>query len=234
MKWFFKYYYSFKVRMLYSFHVRIRKTNGLSAKLKKENRTRWLDMGASGSFSEDFFFADLYPISEARQEFKDKYFQFDATSDFTDDKLKPMGKFDLIRLQHVFEHIQFEDGEKALYNCHRLLSDDGYLLITVPDLRLIAKRYQRNCMDVSWNFTEWAENRIEKGSPQSYYFSIFTHSLPHQAHLWCYDEEGLTHALKKTGLFKNIQCLSPYHRFAEIPFTHNRPAEDLCIIAQKA
>jgi len=234
MKWFFKKYYAFKLRALHSFHLRIRKNNGLSAKLRKENRTRWLDMGASGSFTEGFFFADLYPVSEAKPELKDAYFQFNATQNFTDEQLEPMGKFDLIRMQHVFEHIDFEDGPKALTNCQRLLKDDGYLLITVPDLRLIVKRYQRNCMDVSWDFSEWAETRIQKGSPQSYYFSIFTHSLPHQAHVWCYDEQGLMEMLKKTGLFKNIQCISAYHPLAEIPFTHNRPAEDLCIIAQKA
>ncbi len=227
-------YYALKIRALYSFHHRIRRSNGLSSKLREDGHTRWLDMGASGSFSEGFHFADLYPVSEAKPELRDRYFQFNATADHTDAELEPMGKFDLIRMQHVLEHIQPEDAAKALSNCQRLLKENGYLLITVPDLRIMVDRYIRRCLDVSWEFKDWAENRIPAGSPQSDYFSIFTHSLPHQAHLWCYDKEGLIHALKKTGLFKNIQCISEYHRLAEIPFTHNRPGEDVCILAQKA
>lgn len=234
IKWFFKHYYALKLRVLRSFHYRVRRTNGLSAKLQREGKTRWLDMGASSSFSDNFFFADLYPKSEAKPELKDRYFQFNAASELSDEELEPMGKFDLIRMQHVFEHIEFEDGAKALFNCHRLLNDEGYLLITVPDLAIMVERYRRNCLDVSWEFKDWAESRIEKGDPQSYYFSVFSHSVPFQTHVWCYDKDGLIHALERTGLFKNIQCITGYHPLAEIPFTHNRPGEDVCVLAQKA
>jgi len=234
MRWFFKHYYAFKIRFMHSYHYRYKsKKNTLSALLKRENRLRWLDMGSSVNYNDGFMFADIYPASEAKEEIKDRYFEFNATKQFTDAQLAPLGKFDFIRMQHVFEHFTLEDSQTVLKNCHRLMNDDAYLLITVPDLEVHIERYRRKCLDVSWIFPEWAHTRIEKGSPQSYYFSIFTHSVLYQSHLWCYDKEGLMYNLESSGLFKDIRCISVYDKLAEIPFTHNRPHEDLCVIARK-
>lgn len=234
MKWFFAKYYEFKTRFFDSYHLRYKnKSKSLKNVLQQSGKTRWMDMGSSVSFTENFFFADLYPIEEAKPEIKDRYFQFNATEDLSDELASKMGKFDLIRMQHVYEHFTPEQGEIALKNCHSLLKDDGYILITVPDLKIFVERYRRNCLDTSWTFTDWAETRIEKGAPQSYYFSIFTHSVLYQSHHWCYDEAGLIYALEKTGLFKDIKRLSLFDKLAEIPFTHNRAWEDLCILARK-
>ena len=234
MRWFFSKYYEFRVRFFDSYHLRFKnKRDSLRNVLVREGRTRWMDMGSSVSFSENFFFADLYPKEEAKPELKDRYFQFNATEEMSEALASEMGRFDLIRMQHVFEHFTPEQGETALKNCHSLLNDDGYILITVPDLKIFVDRYRRNCLDTSWTFKDWAETRIARGSPQSYYFSIFTHSVLYQSHHWCYDEKGLIYALEKTNLFKDIKRLSLFDSLSEIPFTHNRAWEDLCIIAKK-
>ncbi|MBI1286917.1 MAG: methyltransferase domain-containing protein [Flavobacteriales bacterium] len=235
MSWFYRLYYPLRLRAIYSYHLRHKnKKNGLGELLRSQGKTRWLDMGASGSFSDGFFFADLYPPEEANDKLRDHYFQFNATLDHPTEKFESMGKFDLIRMQHVLEHLPIETLPKAFENFHRLMNDEGWILITVPDLRLMAKMYLRSALDTPSAFSEWAETRIEKGSPQSYYFSIFTHSVPYQAHHWCFDEEGMRYAMEKSGLFKNIKALTPFSRLADVPFTHNRPGEDLCIVAQKA
>ncbi len=235
MNWLFRMYYTLRLRAIYSYHLRYKKKkNGLGEKLKQEGKTRWMDMGASGSFSDGFFFADLYPPEEANEKLKDRYFQFNATLDHPQEKFSQMGKFDLIRMQHVLEHLPIEGIPLALTNFHKLLNDDGWLLITVPDLETMVNMYRHKSLDIPSAFAEWAETRVEKGSPQSFYFSIFTHSLPHQAHYWCFDQEGMEYAINQSGLFKNVKCLGPFNKLADVPFTHNRPGEDLCIIAQKA
>lgn len=235
MNWIYRTYYSLRLRFIYSYHLRLKnKNNGLSSVLKANGKTRWLDMGSSVSFTDGFFFADLYPPDEAKESLKDRYFQFNATLDHPQETFDRMGQFDLVRMQHVLEHLPIEALPKAFENFHRLMSDEGLILITVPDLRLMTKMYLRNSLDIPSAFSEWAETRIEKGSPQSYYFSIFTHSVPYQAHHWCFDAEGMCFAMDRSKLFKNIQVLSPFSSLAEVPFTHNRPGEDLCIVAQKA
>lgn len=234
MKWFFQQYYALKVRFIHSYHYRFKnKKNSLKELLKRENKLRWLDMGSSINYNDGFHFADIYPASEAAPEIRDRYVEFNATKNFTDAELESMGKFDFIRMQHVFEHFTPEDSLTVLKNCHRLMNDGAYLLITVPDLKEHINRYRRKCMDVAWVFADWAHTRIPKGAPQSYYFSIFTHSVLYQSHLWCYDEEGLIYNLEQSGLFKDIRKVSVFDKLADIPFTHNRPHEDLCIIARK-
>jgi predicted SAM-dependent methyltransferase len=234
MKWFFAKYYELKTRFFDSYHLRFKnKSSTLSNLLEEEGKTRWLDMGSSSSFTKNFYFADLYPKEEAKPELKDRYYQFNATEEISEELLKEMGTFDLIRMQHVYEHFTPEQTDIVLANCHKLLNQGGYLLVTVPDLKIFVDRYRRNCLDVSWSFTDWAETRIEKGSPQSDYFSIFTHSVLYQSHHWCYDEAGLINSINKKGLFQDVKRMSLFDKLAEIPFTHNRAWEDLCVIATK-
>jgi predicted SAM-dependent methyltransferase len=134
-----------------------------------------------------------------------------------------------------FEHFSVEDGLKVLNICYNLLADDGYILITVPDLKVYIKGYLNKTLDsVPFSFKDWATRRIPENAPQSFYFSIFAYSMPYESHLWCYDEEGLKFQLARTGKFKNIRRLSLFDPLSDIPFTHNRPEEDLCVLAQKA
>ncbi len=221
-------------RLVLFYHRNYKSKNStLSEVLRKQGKTRWLDLGSSSSFNEGFYFADLHPASEAPEEMRKKYFQLNII-EAGEEQLKPLGKFDLIRLQHVFEHFAPEDGLKVLEKCALLLNEDGYLLMTVPDLKIFVHRYQSAALQGLRSFKGWAETRIPANAPQSFYFSIFTHSVAHQQHLWCYDEEGIRYQLSQTGKFKNAEKLSLLNPLSAIPFTHNRPDEDLCLLAQKA
>lgn len=44
---------------------------------------------------------------------------------------------------------------------------------------------------------------------------------------------SLKYQLESVKCFKNIKQVGLLHPDANIPFTHNRPHEDLCLIAQK-
>lgn len=198
---------------------------GLKEKLQKEKRTRWLDIGCGGNLAEDFVYIDTFP--EGIVEKKDKYFRLDIIN-ATDFQLERVGKYDLVRMQHVFEHFTPEDGIRVLNNCARLLNTDGYILITTPDL----KRFVNMYLSGKINDNMWALNRINKDSPNSFYFSIFAHSMLYEQHKWCYDAEGLIYQLESTNQFKNIHEILLSDELANIPFTHNKPDEDVCIVAQ--
>src|SRR3954471_304638 len=116
------------------------KNKGKSLKeiLGSDNKNRWLDLGSSSSFNEGFYFADLHAPSETPEAMRSKYFQLDILKATAED-LNRLGKFDLIRMQHVFEHFSMEDGFKALETCSCLLNENGYLLMTVPDLKIFIK-----------------------------------------------------------------------------------------------
>jgi len=228
-------YYKLKNRMINSFHYRIRKgTCKLELELKKNNQMRWLDLGSSVNHSNgNFYFADLYPKEECLEEMKAKYFQLNITIPISSEDLDRLGKFDLIRMQHVFEHFTFEEADIVLENCFQLLNKNGKLLISVPDLDIYIARYLNKTLKQIPSFGPWAHKRIKENSPQSDYFSIYAHSMLFEKHLWCYNRTGLINKIVSTGKFKNVKRIGLLNNLSGIPFTHNRPEEDLCVLATK-
>lgn len=204
--------------------------------LTKQHKTRWLDIGCGKVSDESFFYADIFPKKKIKSKFRKRYFRLDILNACPSDIAK-LGKFDLIRMQHVLEHFTFEEGKVVLKNCARLLKKDGYLLMTVPDLRIHIKKYLRNEYKTWQGFTWWALRRIPLDAPSSFYFSVFAYSIPNKPpfhdHKWCYDCEGFKYMLEKSGRFRNIREIKKNSKMASGSFTHNRPEEDLCMLAQR-
>jgi hypothetical protein len=89
-------------------------------------------------------------------------------------------------------------------------------------------------------FVDFARVRIPKGAPSSFLFGLHVHQggyaakiNPGDAHKWLYDYDGLRFQIERSGFFTNVQRLGLLHPDANIPFTHNRAHEDLCVLAQK-
>ncbi|NBB22949.1 methyltransferase domain-containing protein [Runella sp. CRIBMP] len=206
--------------------IKARANGGIKEKLVAQGKTRWLEIGCGGTFDDYFVYIDLFPETLVNQ--KGKYYRLDMVN-ATDESLQKLGKFDLIRMQHVFEHFTPEAGRTVLENCAKLLNQDGYILISTPDLRKYIGFYLSG--QIRNNF-DWALNRIPRDSPNSFYFSVFSHSLPFEKHEWCYDAEGLLYQLETVGKFKNAREITLEDEMANVPFTHNRPNEDVCVLAQ--
>lgn len=234
-KFLYSIFYSFKYRFIYSYHYRIRKNRcDLEQNLLSQNKTRWLDLGSSINHSnQNFHFADLYPIEECLEEMKSKYHQLDISKPLEEDAKNKLGKFNFIRMQHVFEHFTYEQASVVIDNCYELLEENGKLLITVPDLDIYIKRYKNNTLKQISSFGPWANTRIKKNSPNSDYFSIYAHSMLHEKHLWCYNKHGLINKIESSNKFINVKKIGLLNKLAAIPFTHNRPEEDLCVISTK-
>lgn len=204
----------------------------IKKQLITSGRNRWLDVGCGGNFEDGFDYIDTFPEGLLSEHVRNRYHRLDIIN-ASDEALRAMGDFDLVRLQHTFEHFSLEEGQKVLSNCHKLLRSGGIIIITVPDLEVHIRAYLDGTYNELSDFRNWALNRIEKDAPDSYYFSIFAHSMPYESHKWCYDWNGLRHAINMTGLYKDICRLTIDDAMAEVPFTHNRPEEDLCVIAVK-
>jgi predicted SAM-dependent methyltransferase len=222
---------------------RLRRGNAFKRKLIAEGKTRWLDLGCGNNFQEGFEYMDWIPHENLPDDIAKRYHRVNVV-DLTDDDIASVGTFDLIRMQHVFEHFSPEDGVTVLKSCAKLLNYGGYLLMTTPDLRINIKSYLNGTYQRE-RFGDFAEKRIPKGAPSSFYFSVFAHSFAHapldesqrsirDQHKWCYDFEGLKYQLERAGEFKNIKNLRLTDPLAHIPFTHNRPEEEVCVLAQRA
>ena len=213
----------------------------LVQKLIGEGRTKWLDVGSGDKFDDGFEFFDWFPSSGLPPNLLPRYHQGNIL-ELTSEKAEAIGAFDLVRMQHVLEHFSFEEAPAVLKSCALLLKPQGFLLVTVPDLRIFAKAFLRRKFDSG--FTLFAQSRIPPNAPSSCYFSVYAHSFGYSPissehnkhrdqHKWCYDYEGVAYQLKRTGMFSGIQELTLFNPLSLIPFTHNRPEEDLCVLAQK-
>lgn len=204
----------------------------IQEKLIKEKKDKWLDIGCNKNFEEGFYCLDIFSKKNISMRYKRKYFKMDILKASNED-LKAIGKFDLVRAQHLLEHFPYEEGRVVIKNMARLLKRNGYLIITVPDLRINISKYIEKKYKKWKAFKSWATKRIPEDAPNSFYFSVFTYSLPITPHKWCYDYEGLEYLLKSSGFFKSIKELKLNDPLASSPFTHNRPEEDVCVIAFK-
>ncbi|WP_166665383.1 methyltransferase domain-containing protein [Kribbella caucasensis] len=199
--------------------------------LTAAGQTRWLDVGCGAEFSPGFDYLDILPVGTLSDELQGRYHRADIAN-LTERDVEQLGIYDLVRMQHTFEHFGFEDGLRVLQNCAAILNPGGVILISVPDLVTHVQALLNGYEGLPW-FKEWAHNRIPDDAPPSAYFSVFTHSLAYEPHLWCYDYDGLAYQLERTKQFTAITKLERTDLLAEVPFTHNRPDEDLCVYARR-
>lgn len=204
----------------------------LREKLIKENKNKWLDVGCNKNFEEGFYYLDVWPIKNIPLKYRSKYFRVNILN-ASNKELKILGKFDLVRMQHVLEHFSYEEGLVVIKNIVKLLKNEGILLVTVPDLKINVNKYINKKYKKWKAFKWWAMKRILSNAPDSFYFSVFAYSLPITSHKWCYDYEGLEYLLKLSGFFRKIKKIDFTDSLASFPFTHNRPEEDVCIMAFK-
>ena len=118
----------------------------------------------------------------------------------------------------------------------KLLENSSFKYLDLFDpstVDIFILRYRTKILKNIEKFNEWACTRILRNSPDSDYFSIFTHSVLYEQYKWCYNKEGLINKISSNKSFVNIRKLNLFDKLSSIPFTHNRPEQDLCIIAQK-
>lgn len=203
----------------------------LKERLIKERKIRWLDIGCNRNFEEGFYYMDRFPKNKIDPKHRSKYFKISILT-ANENRLKSIGKFDLVRMQHILEHFAYEDGITILKNVAKILAPNGIILITVPDLKININKYLTGGYRKWKFFKSWANKRVSNDAPLCFYFSIYSHSLLVTPHKWCYDVDGLKYLLNLSGYYKNIKELKFNDKLASYPFTHNRPEEDTCAMAK--
>lgn len=98
------------------------------------------------------------------------------------------GSVDIIVAHHVLEHFVLEDGIRALKRWHEVLKDEGSLIITIPNIKVLAMY--------------WLTNRIDD-------YTFFVNCMgaymgsDYDTHKWHYTEDSLKSELEKIG-FKKV------------------------------
>lgn len=213
--------------------------NPLKARLERQGRTDWLEIGGFG-FDQGFRCMGITDPADISEQHRDRYTKLnlleqpEAVADHE-------AAYDLIRMQHVFEHFGPEDGVDVLRMCARMLKPGGYLLMTTPDLALSVNAYRQRFRWILPNVKKYHRSRIPDDAPPCFNFSMIAHQYGYsridhdgEQHCWCYDYEGLAYQVNRAGGFAKPRRLGLLHPLASIPFTHNRAGQEVCILAQRA
>lgn len=125
---------------------------------------------------------------------------------------------------HMLEHIPRYDALEFVRECHRVLEDDGWIRIVVPDLRELAERYVAG--DTKFFANE--EGPIADRFMQRNMF--------HDFHEWGYDAESLA-ALLAEGGFDQSAIHHRTYREGEVPnldtIETHEPPKSVYVEAQK-
>lgn len=184
--------------------------NPLEKRLRAEGRTDWLEIGGQ-AFEQGFFCIGISEPDSVPEKYRERYQKLDILS-----KDAPLeqheNRYDLIRMQHVFEHFSPEDGQDVLRVCRRMLKSGGYLLMTTPDLEIFVQAYRQGFRWAPRTVLRYHQSRIPADAPPCFNFSMMAHQygysrLEHRGeqHCWCYDYKGLEYQVKSVGGFNSVQ-----------------------------
>jgi predicted SAM-dependent methyltransferase len=146
---------------------------------------------------------------------------------------------DYIYSAHFLEHMKKAEAVKVLIECHRVLKKGGLIRIVVPDLEILAQRYNERDTKFfeSNNFLNPAEKeKIADAFLKSLNFfprERWQRMYAGQYHLWMYDFDSLYCMLGDCG-FKQIEKKNPSEsQMPDIKKLDERSDYNLCLEARK-
>jgi SAM-dependent methyltransferase len=110
------------------------------------------------------------------------------------------GTVEAIYSSHFLEHVRREDALAFLRECHRVLRPGGVVRLVVPDLRRLARLYLEGQGGVRLTADQFLETTLLSSASRPGFLQRCLMALLDRAdHLWLYDADSLTAALRKAG-----------------------------------
>lgn len=145
--------------------------------------------GGRGSRQEGFIGIDIYPLPPGKTE--EEYKRLDITRDPL--PWQPYSVDEAIAL-HIIEHLTLEEGQIMIQRVVDLLKPGAELVITCPDLRLLAGAYAQG----DWEFLSKKHKRTQveiwRGDTLADKLNWAIHQ---EGHKWSYDQESLLYHTKR-------------------------------------
>lgn len=134
---------------------------------------------------------------------------------------------DFIYNEHFIEHLNHEDGEKAVKEFYRVLKAGGVLRIATPELDYIIDKYMDDWNDQDW--LSWPVHEYIKTRGQ-----MINIAMREWGHEYLYNEEDLTNLLKKVGFQKITRQKLKKSDYPELSNRETRDDSRLILEAEKS
>jgi predicted SAM-dependent methyltransferase len=115
---------------------------------------------------------------------------------------------DGVYASHVLEHLSLEDFRTALGNTMRMLRPGGLFRLVVPDLQALVGFYQQRLAQGVSETNSWLMRSTGLGTERSPRGAraVAQAIFGAGAHLWMWDEFGLTTELRNAGFSEIRRC----------------------------
>ena len=122
--------------------------------------------------------------------------------------------FQFVYASHLLEHLYWEEGQKLLKQCFRVLKPAGCLRIVVPDLKVIVEEYvaaslvnndsKNRLMSKADQFNDRLLMHSRQPPSGNLLYRIHTALNDFHTHKWMYDADSLTQCFRMVG-FTEVQ-----------------------------
>jgi len=155
----------------------------------------------------------------------------------------PDGRFTGVYASHVLEHLYFEEAQRLLKECHRVLEPGGVLRVVVPDLAAIIGEYADGKGFAAAVAADTPADRVNlrllmhSADAPSLARRLFRVFCDFHSHKWMYDTASLSFHLQQAGFHDIHPCALYDSRLVDIKAVE-RPdrilgGEGICLEARK-
>ena len=158
----------------------------------KNNNIKKLHVGAGNNVKLGWLNTDFNPTTS-------KVVHLDAK------KLFPFENnvFDYIFIEHMIEHITYEQGLHMLSESYRVLDSGGKIRISTPNLDFLMDLYKEPKSKLQHDYIQWATQKFVKAAPFADSVFVINNFVRDWGHLFIYNEKILRSSLERAG-FHNI------------------------------
>jgi predicted SAM-dependent methyltransferase len=160
-------------------------------------RVRKLHLGAGTNVLDGWLNTDLAPVSASVS-------YLDVTEPFP----FAVGSFDYIYSEHLIEHITFNEGQRMLNECHRVLRPGGAIRVATPDLLKLLSLFGPNREYAAERYIDWAVGFNNLPGSRSAACAVLNNFMHAWEHRFIYDPDTLMAAMESAG-FSNVAFCRP-------------------------
>jgi predicted SAM-dependent methyltransferase len=116
----------------------------------------------------------------------------------------PDASFDFVFSEHMLEHLTYDEGQRCLRECLRVLRPGGTIRTATPSLERLARLYGGG--EAEERYVRWAVDALQP-EVRTYLPGVVVNNFFRSwGHRFIYDEDTLRHALTEAGFVDVRSC----------------------------